>query len=273
MRTEWGRDERTDWPSSKPVYTIALLILSVAAGAGVECVRYLRDWTPLERQYLLTYVGTEIAGTVRQNGRYTLLEVATRKESRLALDSEVVPVVTDNGEKTFALTSEAVKQGALRLEWHRALYDNAELHFFLSDWIYHDQTLFDLGRPALWTLPIVFLVGLWPATWMERKRIRVLRYGRKLRGPDLINVAQFNWRHRRSRGMGFGNEDRTALERMLGLNKKLRIPLVKENRHFEIMGDTGAGKTQLIIQQLLQIEERNEVAIVHDPEREYTPRF
>ncbi len=60
---------------------------------------------------------------------------------------------------------------------------------------------------------------------------------------------------------------------MLGLNKKLRIPLVKENRHFEIMGDTGAGKTQLIIQQLLQIEERNEVAIVHDPEREYTPRF
>src|SRR6266446_6163415 len=49
---------------------------------------------------------------------------------------------------------------------------------------------------------------------------------------DLITVAQFNWRHRRSRGIGFGNEDRTALERMLGLNKKLHIPLIKENRHF-----------------------------------------
>ncbi len=84
MRTEWGRDERTDWPSSKPVYTIALLILSVAAGAGVECVRYLRDWTPLERQYLLAYVGTEVAGTVRQNARYTLLEVVTQRGSRLA---------------------------------------------------------------------------------------------------------------------------------------------------------------------------------------------
>jgi len=60
---------------------------------------------------------------------------------------------------------------------------------------------------------------------------------------------------------------------MLGLNKKLHIPLVKENRHFEIMGDTATSKTQLIIQQLLQIEERNEIAIVHDPEREYTPRF
>ena len=113
MQTEWGRDERTDWPNSKPVYTIVLLILSVAAGAGVEYVRALRVWTPLERHYLLTYIGTEIAATVRQNGSYTLLELLTRKGSRLALDSEVVPVVTANGEKTFALTSEAVKQGAL----------------------------------------------------------------------------------------------------------------------------------------------------------------
>ena len=39
------------------------------------------------------------------------------------------------------------------------------------------------------------------------------------------------------------------------------------------MGDTGGGKTQLIIQQVLQIQERHEVAIIHDPEREYTPRF
>ncbi len=273
MRTEWGRDERTDWPSSKPVYTIALFILSLAAGAGVEGVRFLRVWTPLEKHYLLTYVGTEIAGTIRQNGQYTLLEVVRRKGNRLALDGEVMPVVTDNGEKTFALTSDAVKQGALSLEWHRALYDNAKLHAFLGDWIYHDQTLFDLARPAFWTMPIVFLVGLWPATWMERKRIRVLRYGRKLRGPDLITVAHFNWRHRHSRGIGFGNEDRTALEWMFGLNKKLHIPLIKENRHFEVMGDTATGKTQLIIQQLLQIEERNEIAIVHDPEREYTPRF
>src|SRR5437667_2069503 len=248
MQTEWGRDERTDWPNSKPVYTIVLLILSVAAGAGVEYVRALRVWTPLERHYLLTYIGTEIAATVRQNGSYTLLELLMRKGSRLALASEVVLVVTANGEKTFALTSEAVKQGALRLEWHRALYENAKLHAFLGDWIYHDQTLFDLARPALWTAPIVFLVGVWPATWMERKRIRALRYGRKLRGPDLITVAQFNWRHRRSRGIGFGNADRTALQRILALNSKLHIPLIKENRHFEIMGDTGAGRSRNISQ-------------------------
>src|SRR5207247_8815115 len=107
----------------------------------------------------------------------------------------------------------------------------------------------------------------------ERKYKRVLRNGRKRRGRDLRTVAQFNSRHRRLRGIGFGNEDRTSLERLLALNKNLHTSLSKENRHFEIMGDTATGKTQLIIQQLLQIEERNEIAIVHDPEREYTPRF
>src|SRR5438552_3074758 len=174
MQTEWGRDERTDWPNSKPVYTIVLSILSVAAGAGVECVRFLRDRTPLERHYLLTYVGTEIAGTVRQNGRYTLLELVTDKGSRLALDSEVVPVVTANGEKTFALTSEAVKQGALRLEWQPALDGNAKLPALFRSCIYPERPRFGLARPGLWTTPIVFFVGVWPATWMGRKCIRVI---------------------------------------------------------------------------------------------------
>ncbi|MGH9688027.1 MAG: type IV secretion system DNA-binding domain-containing protein [Candidatus Acidiferrales bacterium] len=273
MRTEWGRDERTDWPSTKPVYTIVLLICSVLAGMGVGYARYLWDWTPLQRHYLLTYVGTQIAGAIRQSGRYTLLEVVTRKGSRLALDNEVVPVVTDGGHKTFALTDDAAKQGALRLEWQPDLYDNSKLHAFLGYWIYQDQTLFDLARPALWAMSLVFVVGLGPATWMERKRMRALRYGRKLRGPNLITVAQFNWKHRRSKGIGFGNEERTTFERLFDLNKQLHIPLIKENRHFEIMGDTATGKTQLIVQQLLQIEERNEIAIVHDPEREYTSRF
>lgn len=273
MRTEWGRDERTDWPSTKPVCTILLLVLSILAGVGVGCLRYEFAWTPLERHYLPIYVGSQIAGAIRQNGRYTLLELVTRKGSRLALDDEVAPVTTESAAKTYSLTDEAEKQGALRLEWKRDLYDNNKLHTFLGYWIYQDQTLFDLARPALWTISLMFLVGLCPATWMERKRMRVLRYGRKLRGPDLVSVARFNWKHRHSKGIGFGNEDRTAFERIFGLNKKLHIPLTKENRHFEIMGDTATGKTQLIVQQLLQIEERNEIAIVHDPEREYTPRF
>ncbi len=195
MSTEWGRNERTDWPSSKPVYTILLLIASVLAGVGVGCLRYLYVWTSLERHYLPMYVGTQIAGAIRQNGWYTLLELATRKGSRLALDSEVQPVVTDNGEKTFALTEDAIKQGALRLEWQRHSYDNIKLHAFIGDWIYQGQTLTDLAKPALEGMAIVFLAGLWPVTQKERKRTKELRYGRKLRGPDQMMVWQFNWKY------------------------------------------------------------------------------
>ena len=86
-----------------------------------------------------------------------------------------------------------------------------------------------------------------------------------------MTVAQFNRTHRS--WYRFANEDRTTLDRMLGLNKKLHVPLNKENPHFLIMGHNSTGKTQLIIQLLLQIEARNELAIVHDPAREYTPPF
>jgi hypothetical protein len=87
-----------------------------------------------------------------------------------------------------------------------------------------------------------------------------------------VTVAQFNRRHR-ARGIDFAIEDRTVLARMLSLNKKLHVPISKENPHFLIMGDNATEKTQLIIQQLLQIEARSDLAIVHDPEWEYTSRF
>ena len=82
--------------------------------------RYVRVWTPLQRHYLLTYAGTPIAGAFRTDASYTLLTVVTRKGTRLALDDEVEPFVTETGESTFALTEEAVKIGDLRLEWQRA---------------------------------------------------------------------------------------------------------------------------------------------------------
>jgi hypothetical protein len=73
----------------------------------------------------------------------------TRKGTRIALDNEVVPFVTEKDESTFTLTEEAIKIGDLRLEWQRARYDNANLHEFLGHWIYNDQSLTDLAKPAL----------------------------------------------------------------------------------------------------------------------------
>ena len=130
MHTKWGRGEGKGGPSIRPVYTYALVLISFLATLGIQGFRYKRVWTPLERHYLVDYLGSQILGLVRDNGWYTLLEVVTRKGSRLALDSDIVPAVTESGENTFALTKEALKHGSLRLESYRGHYKNAEMHAY-----------------------------------------------------------------------------------------------------------------------------------------------
>jgi type IV secretory pathway TraG/TraD family ATPase VirD4 len=53
----------------------------------------------------------------------------------------------------------------------------------------------------------------------------------------------------------------------------MRIPLQAEAQHIELMGDTGAGKTTLIMQVLRQIQSRGHSAIVYDPACEFIQRF
>jgi hypothetical protein len=228
MRMKWGRAKSTGGPSVQPLYTYALVLISFIATLGTQGFRYERVWTPLERHYFPDYLDSQIAGVVRDIGWYTLLQVATRKGSRLALDRDVLPALTENGKNSFALTEEALKHGALRLESHRAHYNNAEMHAYLGNLIYHNQTPTDLFRPALWAGLVLFFAGLLPATYLDRKRSIALRYGKRPSGRDLMNVAKPDPRHR-FRGFGLVNEKRTMLDRLLSLRKKLPVPPCKEN--------------------------------------------
>ena len=228
MRMEWGRAESTAGPSVQPVYTYALAFLSVVATLGIQGFRCQRVWTPLERYYFGPYLASQIAGVVRDNGSYTLLQVVTRKGSRLALDSDVATAFTETGENTFALTEEALRHGALRLEFHRSYCHNSEMHAYLGNWIYHNQTSMDLVRPALWAGLVLFFAGLLPATYLDRKRSNELRYGKKPSGRYLENVANRNPKHR-FRGFGLVNEKRATLDRIFSFHKRLPVPPRKEN--------------------------------------------
>src|ERR1019366_7104980 len=53
----------------------------------------------------------------------------------------------------------------------------------------------------------------------------------------------------------------------------LRVPLRAEDQHFEIIGDTGSGKTTIIMQMLRQIQSRGHSAILYDPACEFIERF
>jgi hypothetical protein len=201
-----------------------------------------------------------------------MLNVADGKGTRLALDEEVVPVTTANGQKTFALTDEALKAGDKRLVFQQVRYDNAKLHEFLGIWIYRDQTFTDFLLPALWGGLGVFCLGLLPALPKDAIRSHERKHGRRLRGPELVTARQFN-RRNYSDGLNFELTERTFMQKLFGHVPRLRLPLAIERSHILIIGDTGTGKSTLIRRILLQIEERGETAIVYDPALEYTPQF
>src|SRR6185437_15573696 len=234
--------------------------------------RYAYVLTPLQKFYLTTYIRTELrAGIGFKTGRYSLLNVVDRRGSRLALNEEVVPVTTAMGETTFSLTDEAVRMGDRRLEWQQGQYDNLQLHSFLGHWIYRDQSFTDFLRPAFWGGLGVFFVGLLVAIPKDAARARARKEGRRLKGPELVTVKEFN-RRNRSDGIGF-EQKQSFRQRALGIVPTLRLPRAIEPSHILIMGDTGTGKSTLIRRILLQIEERGETAIVYDPALDYTPEF
>ena len=95
------------------------------------------------------------------------------------------------------------------------------------------------------------------------RRRKELKYGRRLKGPVLLTPKEFN---KTVNGDGIGFVTTEAKEMM-------RIPLQAEAQHIELMGDTGAGKTTLIMQVLRQIQSRGHSAIVYDPACEFIQRF
>ena len=59
-----------------------------------------------------------------------------------------------------------------------------------------DQTLTDLGQPSLITVFVVFIAGLLIAIPKDVRWSRSRRHGRRLKGPELVSVRQFNSRTR-----------------------------------------------------------------------------
>ncbi len=274
MKQQWGREpDAGTWPSEKPVWVIGVICIALASVLAITYYRYERVWTPLERLYLKTYVATQAAAPLRADGWYTLLTVLTPKGRALALDRDVEPFTTQQGESTFALSARALKLGYRRLEWQRAQYHNAKLHGFLGYWIYQNRTLLDLAKPGLLGGLIVLVVGLVAVTPKERARVKQRREGRRLKGPELVTPAVFN-RRTRSDGIAFELR-RTSLDRLLGRTPFVRIPRDLEASQFLVMGDSGSAKSSLVRQILQHIERCGDIAIVYDPAKpaDYTPYF
>ena len=279
MKNPWGREETYQWPSSKPVWTITAFALGVVAIIGTAVYQYEMRWTPLERYWFPNYLKMQLAaGLGFKTSDYRLLEVEDRQgRHRVAMEQDVVPFegpLPSGVTVPLMLSDEAVRQNLRLVLQAKGSYKNKELSDYIRHGIYQDQSWGDF---LYWPLIVGagmcggFLIFAIPK---DRERRRVLKYGRRTKGPELVTAAEFN-RRNQSDGIGFlTNERRTMTEYLLRREGHVvRVPREQESSHFMMIGDTGMGKSSLIRQMLMQVEERGETAIVYDSQGEYTPQF
>src|SRR5262245_19416546 len=272
MSDEWGRaPEAGRWQRAAPVWLLGVLLIAVASGIGMWWIRETFVWTPLQQFYLSAYARSALASSLGiRSGRYRLLLMENRRGSRLAIDEEVVPIASPMGDTTVALSELARRAGSGRPVWPDLRYNHARLHTELQVWIYANQTLLDLAKPSLVAGFVVLLAGLLIAIPKDVHWSRSRRHGKRLKGPELVSVRQFN---RRLHGEGIAFVQIPGAATLVMARTALALPRAIESSHLLIMGDSGTGKSTLIRQLLRQLEDRGDTAIVYDPALEYTPQF
>lgn len=267
-KTTWGRKETIIWPRHMPVYTYGLVFLTVVLTFAGVCVR-IHLGAPLQRYYLSSYERTSAFGALIPTHRstYQMLFVSGRGlATRPALSRDVVLGRTpeqDGQPIPLTLSPEARLQGyALLSRGPRRSYVDARLSAYLQTVVY-GTSLSGFFRPPLLAGAAIFLVFLPFATLKDIQRQKQLKYGRRLKGPEMLTPRQFN-KTVKGDGIGFKTDE---------MKKMIRIPARAEAQHMQIIGDTGAGKSALMFQVLRQVRSRGDSAIVYDPAREFVKRF
>jgi hypothetical protein len=266
--TQWGRKETIVRPPHAPVYSLgaasaALMLTSLFVGLYIGFLM-----TPLQRWYLPLYVRTGVVGMVRKADTYQLLNVAdVRLHARPATETDVEKGSTPQPTRRplpLALSAAARTSGIIYLyPGPKASYRNGPLHAYLQRFLYDGHSIVGVLRWPLLAGLVSFLGLLFFATRKDVERLKEMKYGRLLKGPVLVSPRDFN-RAVKGDGVGFQTVEFKQL---------MRIPQRAEGQHIELMGDSGAGKTRLMMQLLLQIRERGHSAIVYDPACEFVQRF
>jgi hypothetical protein len=266
---QWGRKETVIWPPRGPINTYGALFISVAAAALFLYLHFAFGLTPLQQYYLPYYTRATLSGDFRKADKYQLLLLVNNAEtrSRIATEQDVVPGSTSQfiGKPVpLEISARGLADGYQFLLRQRSVsYSNKALKSYLQDVIYGGDSLLGLFQVPLLFGVATLLLQLPFSIGHDIKRRKQMKYGRRLRGPERLTPKEFN---SRVRGEGIG----IKTDHMKHL---LRIPAKAEAQHIQVIGDTGAGKTTIILQLLRQIQGRGDSAIVYDPALEFTSRF
>ena len=268
--TKWGRRETIIWPPHSPIYTYGAIFMAVVlTGIFLYC-RFSFGNSPLQRFYTPFYIRSSLAGAIGTTRRdnYRMLMVGARGiPPRLATNPDVIDGTTPQpGGKPIplALSQLALRRGYMLLYLGpEQTYIDGSLSAYLKGEVFGGDSLLDLYRlPLLFGL-VSLVIQISFSIPNDVRRRRALRYGRRLKGPEMMTPQEFN---NRVRGDGIGIKTD-------GMRAMIRIPERAEAQHMQIIGDTGAGKTAIMLQILRQIKTRSDSAIVYDPAREFVQRF
>jgi hypothetical protein len=186
---------------------------------------------------------------------------------RLATNADVTDgKMAEPGGKPIplALSQSALQRGyALFYLEPEQSYIDARLSAYLKSAVYGGDSLLDLYKLPLLLGLLSLVIQLPFSITNDVRRRKQLRYGRRLKGPEILTPKEFN-RRVQGDGIGIKTDEMKAM---------IRIPERAEAQHMQIIGDTGAGKTMIMLQLLRQIKHRGDSAIVYDPAREFVKRF
>ena len=266
--TQGGRKENIVRPHHYPVYSFGAILVALFVTALCIYFHFAFVMSPIQRYYVPCYFETGLLSTVRQSSDYQLVTVADReRHARPVTESDVQPGSTPqpNGKPIPLALSQAARTSGLVFLYRGAKvnYKNRPLHDYLKRFVYDGDSFLAIFSVPLGSGLTAFLFQLPFAARKDVRRLKEMKYGRLLKGPVLVSPKAFN-RAINGDGVGF----RTTKSKDL-----MRIPQRAEGQHIELMGDTGTGKTRLIMQLLVQIRERGHSAIVYDPACEFVQRF
>jgi hypothetical protein len=266
--TQWGRKETIVRPPHYPVYSFGAVFVSIVVVGLCVYLHLAFAMTPLQRYYLSCYLETGVLSTMRQASDYQLVTVADRQHhTRPVTEADVQPGSTAQPivkPIPLALSEAAHASGVILLyRGVKISYQNRPLQDYLRRFVYDSNSFLAIFRVPLWSGLAAFLFQLPFAVRKDVQRLKEMKYGRLLKGPVLVSPKGFN-RAIKGDGVGFRTTESKDL---------MRIPQRAEGQHIELMGDTGTGKTRLIMMLLLQIAERGHSAIVYDPACEFVQRF
>jgi hypothetical protein len=266
--TQWGRKETIVRPPHYPVYSFGAVFVALFVTALCIYLHFSFAMSPLQRYYVPYYLETGFLGPMRKSSDYQLVTVADRQHhARPVTEDDVQPGYAPQpiGKPIPLELSQAARASGVVFLYRGAKisYQNRPLHEYLRRFVYDGDSFLEIFRVPLWSGLAVFLLQLPLAVRKDVRRLKEMKYGRLLKGPVLVSPKAFN-RAIKGDGVGFRTTESKDL---------MRIPRRAEGQHIELMGDTGTGKTRLIMQLLVQIRERGHSAIVYDPACEFVQRF